>query len=101
VTLRALWSWIYGVTLIAIAIGCVLGAAYQWTHRAERDSTFMLGFYSVMLCFIAFGAVAIGIERIRGREAKTLRPVVRPDEWLVENYGPNGKHFSRGSEEKP
>ena len=93
-----LWSCIYGGTLVVIGIGCGIFAVYQVVTRSGAESFALLAYSTVMLAFLAIGALAVGVERIRGREAKLLRPLVKPDEWLVENYGPKGKRIVPGSE---
>lgn len=90
-----LWSWIYASTLIAIGIGSAGFVLYRIINP-EFDAGSRQGmvvYELVALGFISFGAVVIGVERILGREARALRPVVKPDEVLVEKYGPRGSHW--------
>jgi len=93
-----LWSCIYGGTLVLIGIGCGIFAMYQVVTRYGQENFALLAYSTAMLAFLAIGGCFIGVERIRGREAKLLRPLVKPDEWLVENYGPRGKRIVPGSE---
>ena len=93
-----LWSCIYGGTLVVIGIGCGIFAVYNVVTRSGAESFALLGYSTVMLAFLAIGGFFIGVERILGREVKRLRPLVKPDEWLVENYGPKGKRIVSGSE---
>ena len=86
-----LWSWIYGTTLIVI--GVLLGVWAVVRVVQGRESGVVFAFSLATNVFVAFGAVVLGIERIRGRGWPKLRPFVRPDETLVEKYGPKGEKF--------
>ena len=95
--LRLMWSWIYGLTLIIIGVGCASVMIFRVIDpEFDAHMPFVaVVFELAMLCFISIGAIVIGVERIKGSDFRALRPAVKPDAWLVEKFGPKGS-FWRG-----
>jgi hypothetical protein len=88
-----LWAWTYGTTLILIGVGLAVWGVVRIVQGAGPEGVFFLVASLATQGFVAFGAVVLGIERIRGRGSDSLRSIVRPDEVLVEKYGPKGEKW--------
>ena len=86
-----MWSLVYGATLILVGAGLVAWAVVR-IHLGPGTEGWLAFMVSLATqIFVALGSFVLGIERIRERGFRKLRPLVRPDEWLVENYGPKSK----------
>ena|SRR5258705_2121658 len=85
--------------LITIGLACAGFVAYRIVDPKfdARTPLTVVVFQLAALCFISLGAIAIGIERIRNREVQQLRSVTKPDEWLVEKFGPKGSSWAEGA----
>ena len=86
-----LWSWIYGTTLMTIGVVLLVWAVVRVVEGPD-SGVFLVASLAMQL-FVAFGALLLGIERIRARGFARLWAIMRPDEWLVKMYGPKGEKW--------
>ena len=71
-TAGRLWSKVYGAALVVIGIGCAAFVVHEIMNPPAHESLAFMIYRLAMLCFISFGAIIIGIERILKREVQAL-----------------------------
>ena len=87
---------LYGAILVLF--GILLGAFVVYEiFRPPSEPWWMLVTHLLLASFVAVGAVAIGFQRMTGRRLGRLEKFVKPDDWLLQKYGPKGPRPAQGT----